>query len=473
MDRAFKTVDYQAALDVTVRLGDCLPPDHLARFVVDAVAQLDLSPIYARYGSRGGEPYAPEILIGLLFYGYATGVFSSRKIERATYDSAPFRFIAGNLHPDHDTLASFRKAFLPNLKALFVEILLLARMVGVLQLGTLSLDGSKIHADASKSNAVSYKRLLEIKAKLEAEVAELLALGEQADRGKLPDGLVVSDEVGLRQARLSRLAEAKAVIEARAKERDVQEQAAHEAKVREREEKARKSGRKPRGRGPTPPTPGPRDKDQYNFTDPDSRIMKNSTDQGFDQHYNVQVAVTQDKLLIVGESLSNHPNDQAEAEPTVDSIPTELGKPEAAALDNGFFSQTNIAAFASRGIDPYIATGRDSHNQSWQERFAAEPTPPPEDASAKIKMAYKLKTQIGKAVYAARKYTVEPVIGIIKEVLGFRQFSLRGEVAAAGEWCLVCLAFNLKRLHSLTSGRLLSDMLRLAQVPQFDLSIFP
>jgi transposase len=464
MDRTFKTVDYQATLDVTVRLGDCLPPDHLARFVVDAVAQLDLSAIYARYGSRGGEPYAPEVLIGLIFYGYATGVFSSRKIERATSESAPFRFISGNLHPDHDTLASFRKTFLPDLKSLFVEILLIARLVGVLQLGRISLDGSKVHADASKSNAVSHKRLLEIKAKLEAEVAELLALGERADRGNLPDGLVVSDEVALRNARLARLAEAKAVLDARAKERDAAEQTEYEAKVREREVKARRSGRKPRGRGPTPPTPGPRDKDQYNFTDPDSRVMKNSTDQGFDQHYNVQVAVTQENLLVVGESLSNHPNDQAEAKPTMDSIPTALGKPKAAALDNGYFSQTNIEALESRGIEPYIATGGDSHNQSWQERFAAEPTPPPADASPKAKMAYKLKTEVGKAIYAARKSTVEPVIGVIKEVLGFRQFSLRGEVAAAGEWCLVCLAFNLKRLHSLTSGRLLSEMPRLAPV---------
>ena len=439
-----------------------MPPDHLARFVVDAVAQLDLSPIYARYGPRGGEPYAPEILLGLIFYGYATGVFSSRKIERGTYESAPFRFIAGNLHPDHDTLANFRKVFLSELQALFVEILLLAQMVGVLQLGTISLDGSKVHADASKSNAVSYKRLQQIKAKLEAEVAELLVLGEQADRGNLPDGLVVSDEVALRQGRLARLAEAKAVIEARAKERDAQEQAEYAVKVREREEKARKRGRKPRGRGPKPPTPGPRDKDQYNFTDPDSRVMKNSSNQGFDQHYNVQVAVTQEKLLIVGQSLSNHPNDQAEAKPTVDSIPAELGRPKAAALDNGFFSQTNIMAFESRGIEPYIATGRDSHNQSWQERFGAEPSPPAESASPRVKMAYKLKTEIGKAIYAARKSTVEPVIGIIKEVLSFRQFSLRGEVAAAGEWCLVCLAFNLKRLHSLTSGRLLSVMLNQA-----------
>ncbi len=449
MSRTFKTVDYQATLDVSIRLGDLLPPDHLARFVVDTITQLDLSAIYARYGLRGGEPYAPETLLGLLFYGYATGVFSSRKIERATYESVPFRFIAGNLHPDHDTLANFRKSFLSELKGLFVEILLMARLTGVLKLGRISFDGTKIHADASKSNAVSYQRLLEIEQKLQAEVEELFALGERAEQGDLPDGLVVEDEIALRMARLARLAEAKAVLEARAKERYALEQAEYEAKVREREEKAGKSGRKPGGRPPQPPTEGPGAKDQYNFTDPDSRIMKSATNQGFDQDYNAQVAVDQESSLIVGESLSNHPNDQAEAKPTLESISPELGKPVAAALDNGFFSAPTIQMFQSRGIDPYIATGREAHHQSWQERFAEEPAPPREDASPKVKMAYKLKTEIGKAIYAARKCTVEPVIGIIKEVLGFRQFSLRGEGAAAGEWCLVCLAFNLKRLHSL------------------------
>ncbi len=239
------------------------------------------------------------------------------------------------------------------------------------------------------------------------------------------------------------------MLEARAEERYAAEQAEYEAKVREREEKAEKSGRKPGGRPPQPPSQGPRDKDQYNFTDPDSRIMKSATNQGFDQDYNAQVAVDQASLLIVGESLSNHPNDQAEAKPTLESISPELGKSVAAALDNGFFSAPAVEMFQSRGIDPYIATGREAHHQSWQERFAEEPTPPPEDASPKEQMAYKLKTEIGKAIYAARKHTVEPVIGIIKEVLGFRQFSLRGEAAAAGEWCLVCLAFNLERLHSL------------------------
>ncbi|HEX3220811.1 MAG TPA: transposase [Candidatus Limnocylindria bacterium] len=450
MSRIFKTVDYQATLDVTVRLGDLLPPDHLARFVVDTVAQLDLSAIYARYGSRGGEPYAPEILLGLLFYGYATGTFSSRKIERGTYESAPFRFIAGNLHPDHDTLATCRKTFLRELKGLFVQILLMARLAGVLQLGRISLDGTKIHADASKSKAVSYQRLLEIERQVQAEVEELFALAERAEAEDLPEGLVISDEIARREERLARLAAAKAVLEARAKEREAQEQAAYEARVREREAKASQSGRKPRGRAPQPPIPGPRDQDQYNFTDPESRIMKNSTNQGFDQDYNAQVAVDQDSFLIVGKSLSNHPTDQAEAQPTLESIPPEVGKPAAAALDNGYFSAPNIELFQSRGIEPYIATGRAPHQQSWQERFADQPAPPPADARPQERMAYQLKTEIGKAIYAARKYTVEPVIGIIKEVLGFRQFSLRGEQAAAGEWCLVCLAFNLKRLHRLT-----------------------
>jgi transposase len=452
MSRSFKTADYDATLDVTVRLGDCLPPDHLARFVVDTIAQLDLTVIYTRYAPRGGQPYAPEILLGLLFYGYATGIFSTRKLERATYETVPFRFIAGNLHPDHDTLATFRKTFLPELKDLFVQVLLLAQFAGALKLGNISLDGTKIHADASKSKAVSYEHLLALQTHLRAEVEELFALSERVDQDDLPDGLVVSDEIAIRQARLARLAEAKAVLEARATERTALEQAEYDAKVQERAEKARQTGRTPRGRAPKPPTPGPRDKDQYNFTDPESRIMKHSSTEGFEQDYNAQIAVDQESLLIVGESLSNHPTDQHQAEPTLDAIPPDLGTPQAAALDTGYFSEANIALFERREIDPYIATGRDPHHPSWWERFAELPAPPPEDASPKVKMAYKLKTALGQAIYQVRKCTVEPVIGIIKEVLGFRQFSLRGEHAAAGEWCLVCLAFNLKRLHILLAG---------------------
>ena len=449
MARKFKTVDYEEALNITVTLRDCLPPDHLARFIVELIAKLDLSRFYAQYGSRGGEPYAPEILLGLLLYGYATGVVSSRKIEKATYESIPFRFIAGGLHPDHDTIAHFRKTFLSEIEELFVQVLVMAQEAGVLNLENVSLDGSKIHADASKSKAVSYKRLLEIKSQLSTEVKELFALLKQTDPNELPEGLNIAEEAAFRQARLVKLARAKAVIEARAQERYRAEKAEYEVKMREREEKAKETGRKPRGRKPQPPTPGPRDKDQYNFTDPESRIMKNSTDDGFDQHYNVQLAVDQASYLVVANTLSNHPNDYAEAIPTLDAIPAQVGKPKAAALDNGYFSEGNIKEIEARGIEPYIATGREPHHKSWRAWFAELPAPPSEDASPTVKMAYKLQTEIGKAIYSLRKSTVEPVIGIIKEVLGFRQFSLRGLAAVAGEWCLVCLAFNLKRLHVL------------------------
>jgi len=452
MSRTFKKVDYDQALDLTVRLGDCLPPDHLARFVVDSVAQLDLAALYAHYGPRGGEPYAPEVLLGLLLYGYATGVFSSRKIERATYEAVPFRFIAGNLHPDHDTLATFRRTFLPELKDLFVQVLLLAQEAGVLKLGTISLDGTKVHADASKRNAVSYKRLRELEAQLRTEVEELFALSEQSEQPEVPDGLVVREEIGRREDRLVRLAEAKAVLEARAAERAAAEQAEYEAKLAQRVERERTTGRRPGGRPPTPPVPGPRDGDQYNFTDPESRIMKNPTNAGFEQDYNAQVAVDQGSLLIVGWALSNHPNDSQEAEPTLAAIPSAIGTPEAAALDAGYFGPATLQACAKRGIEPYIATGRDPHHPSWQQRFAPLPDPPPEDASSQVKMAYKLKTALGKAIYGVRKCTVEPVIGIIKEALGFRQFSLRGVQAAADEWGLVCLAFNLKRFHTLSQA---------------------
>lgn len=454
MARQFKTVDYEASLQQTVTIAECLPPEHLARFIVSVIAMLDLSAIYAQYATRGGEPYAPEILLGLLLYGYVSGVFSARQIERATYESIPFRYIAGGWHPDHDTLANFRKTFLPQITDLFVQVLLVAKEAGVLQLGRLSLDGSKVHADASKSKAVSYKRLLELEQLLQQEVAELLALSAQADAGTLPANMDVQEELVLRRSRLANLAQAKKVLELRAAEQYQVEKAEYEAQVQAREARARQEHRKPRGRQPQPPQPGPQDKDQYNFTDPDSRMMKNSTDQGFNQHYNVQVAVDQDSFLIVAHSLSNHPTDRHEALPTLDAIAPTVGTPEAAALDAGYFSATNIAEMEQRGIEPYIATGRDAHYKSWRTRFAELPDPPPEEATPMVKMAYKLKTKIGQAIYKLRKATVEPVIGIIKEIIGFRQFSLRGLAAAAGEWCLVCLAFNLKRLYVLLGGQL-------------------
>jgi len=449
--RKFITVDYDEALEQTVKIRDFLPKNHLARFVVAVIMQLDLSCISQQYGVLGRPPYAPEILLGVLFYGYATGVFSSRKIEKATYEMIPFRYIAGGLHPDHDTIADFRKTFLSEIQDLFVQVLVLAHTMGVFNLGNISLDGSKVHADASKSKAVSWKRLGELETQLRQEVEELLVLSEQADQVKLPEGFVVDHELTFRKNRLANLAEAKAVLETRAKERYAAEKAEYEAKMKAREEKARQTGQKPRGRTPKPPVSGPHDKDQYNFTDPASRVMKNSNNSGFDQHYNVQIAVEQESFLIMANTISNHPNDYGELEPTLDAIPDELGTPDAAAVDNGYFCENNIIVCETLGIDLYAATGREPHYRSWKSFFAEATGPPQEDASLTVKMADKLQTEIGQAIYRLRKCTVEPVIGIIKEILGFRQFSLRGLTAAAGEWCLVCLAFNLKRLHTLVN----------------------
>jgi transposase len=452
MSRNFKRADYEATLNQAVSINEVLQPDHLARFVVDVVSQLDLSAIYGRYGAKGGEPYAPEVLVALLFYGYATGVFSSRKIERATYEVVPFRYVAGNLHPDHDTLANFRKTFRGELKGLFVQVLLLAQAMGYLKLGNISLDGSKIHANASKSHAVSYKRLLELEAYLRQEVDELFTLAEQADQGRVPEGMNVTDEITIRKSVWRSWQKPKRFWKRVPKNGMRQSKQSMRRNCASERQKLSGANESPVADHQNHLRPGPRDSDQYNFTDPDSRIMKCSNSGGFEQSYNAQVAVDQGAMLIVAHALSNHPNDKAEAEPTLAALPPALGTPDAVAMDNGYFSASNIAACEALGIEPYIATGREAHHQSWQERFAQEPEPPPADATPTVKMAYKLQTAIGKAIYGLRKSTVEPIIGIIKAVLGFRQFSLRGLDAVSDEWALVCLAFNLKRLHSLSIG---------------------
>jgi transposase len=442
--RKFRHADYEATEKSQIRLGEALPEEHLARFIVSVVALLELNEIYAGYSDRGGMPYAPEVLLGLLLYGYATGTFSSRKIERGTHEAIPFRYIAGNMHPDHDTINQFRRENLEPLKGLFM----LAYVMGYVKLGNISIDGSKIHADASKSKAVSYGHIPQMEKRLQQEIDELFAMAEKAD-DELPDDFEIDHELGRRRQKLASLAQAKAILDERARQRHAEEQAEYERKVAERQAKEQQSGKKSRGRPPQPPQAGARDKDQYNFTDPESRIMKNGNNKGFEQAYNVQAAVEHESRLIVGNTLSDHPNDKCEGPATAQAIPAELGRPEAAAMDNGYFGPETIHAFEAMGIEPYIAAGRDSHDCDLLTLLAREPEPPPENADHKTKMLYKLRTQAGKAIYKLRKSTVEPVFGIIKEVMGFRQFSLRGLIAAAAEWNLVCLAYNLKRLHIL------------------------
>lgn len=452
MSHTFRQVDRETLFLLPPSMDDWLPEGHLARFIVEIVGQLDLASIKGAYAGRGSKAHHPEMLLALLFYGYASGVFSSRKLERATYDSVAFRYIAANDHPDHDTIATFRKRFLSELKPLFVQILLIAQQMGILKLGKVSLDGTKINANTSKHRALSWKHACKLEAQLKAEVDELLRQAEEADRTDLPDGLEIPDELARREERLAAIAKAKAEIEQRAAERHAQEQAAYEKKLAQRKAKEQKSGKKQRGKQPKPPVPGPQDKDQVNLTDAESRIMPVSGG-GFEQSYNAQASVDLETLLIVGQHLSQNPNDKLEIDPALESLsalPESLGSVDTLLADAGYFSKDNVDACLKHEILPYISSRRDEHNQSLKERFA-ESTPLPEGADAVTQMNHRLKTRDGRALYANRKSTVEPVFGIIKHVMGFRQFLLRGVKSVRGEWDLVCMAWNLKRLHTLVA----------------------
>jgi len=389
------------------------------------------------------------MLLSLLFYGYATGVFSSRKIELATYDSVAFRFIAANKHPDHDTIATFRKRFLDELKPLFVQILIIAKEMGLLKLGKVSLDGTKVKANASKHRALSWGHACKIEKQLQAEVAELMQLAQEADSSDIPDEMNIPEELLRRQDRLDAIDEAKEKIEQRANERYSREVEEYEQKVADRKAKAEKSGKKPRGREPKPPTPGPRDKDQVNLTDEESRIMPSA--KGFKQAYNAQAAVDLDTMCIISAHVTQSPNDKQEVVPTLealDELPEQLGKVDTLLADTGYFSGSNVKECIAAEVTPLISTGRQKHNQPLQERFS-QPESLPDNADPVEEMKHRLKTPDGKQLYAKRKSTVEPVFGIIKHVMGFRQFFLRGYEAVSGEWTLVSIAWNLKRMFVL------------------------
>jgi hypothetical protein len=402
------------------------------------------------YRGSGSASYHPTVLLSVLVYGYATGLFSSRKLERATYDSVAFRFIAGNEHPDHDTIATFRRRFLQQIQALFVEVLKLAREMGLLKMGTVALDGTKIHANASRHSALSYEHAGKIEAQLKAEVADLLAKAEAADQADVPDGMSIPEELTRREARLAKLAEARAKIEARAKERFERERPEYEAKLAAREAKTEATGRKPSGRPPQPPVEGPLPTDQINLTDEESRIMPVAGG-GFEQCYNAQAVVAAGSLLVVAIDVVQAANDKQQLEPMVEklqALPEELGAVETLLADNGYFSAANVTACEAGNIAPLIATGREAHHPSLAERFAAAPAAPPNPTPVQA-MAHRLKTPEGKQLYGLRKQVPEPVFGIIKSVLGFRQFLLRGLDRVRGEWSLVTMAWNLKRMFAL------------------------
>jgi len=431
-----------------------LQKDHLARFVVDMVGQLNLSSLRGVYVGKGSRPYDPSLLLSLLFYGYSTGVFSSRKLEQATYDSIAVRYITGNQHPDHDTIAMFRKRFSAELKDLFNQILIIAHEMGILKLGAVSLDGTKVKANASKHQAMSWQHACKIELQLQKEVEQLWLLADQADQALIPDGMKIPEELVRREQRLATIAEAKNKIEARATERYEQEKQVYENKLAEREQKAKERGRKPGGKAPKPPVPGPKPHDQVNLTDEESRIMPTSGG-GFMQAFNAQTCVDIATMLIVAAHVTQQTNDKQQIEPAIemlDQLPEQLGQVKEIIADAGYFSKSNVDACEDADINPLIAVGRDKHNRNLEERFS-KPEPLAEDADSVTKMKHRLKTPEGKALYGVRKSTVEPVFGIIKSVLGYRQFMRRGLENVDAEWTLVSLAWNLKRLHVLAKPR--------------------
>lgn len=443
----FRPIDRATDFLLPPSVEDWLPKDHLARFVVDIVDQLDLSALTQQYRGSGSAAYHPAMMLGLLIYGYATGVYSSRRIEVATYESIAFRYIAANAQPDHDSLCAFRKRFLKEIEALFVQVLGIARQMKLLKLGTIALDGTKIHANASRHSALSYGHAQKIEAQLETEVKALLARAEAADQEPLPEGLSIPAELARREARLRAIRQAKTEIEARTAQRDAQGQAEFEAKLKAREDKAMRTGKKPGGKPPAPPSAGVRPTDQINLTDADSRIMP-APGKGFEQSYNAQAAVDTQSMLVVAIDMAQVANDKQQVEPmlaVLASLPAELGSVKQLLADSGFYSAANVERCVEAGIEPLLAAGRQGHHPHWAERFS-EPAALAEPASAVERMKHRLKTIQGRKLYALRKQTVEPVFGIIKSAMGFRQFLLRGLVSVRGEWNLVTMAWNIKRM---------------------------
>jgi transposase len=408
----FRPIDRTTDFLLPPSVQEWLPEAHLARYVAAVVENLDLSGIERAYAGRGSEAYHPAMLLSLLIYGYATGTFSSRKIERATYDSLAFRYLACNRHPDHDTLANFRRRFGNQFESAFVQVLLVAHENRFSSFGTVSLDGTKpvlsevegIHANASRHSALSYEHAVKLEAQLKTEVQELFALAEAADQSAVPDGMSVPAEIARREDQINLTSE----------------------------------------------------KLLAGHPDDESRIMKVSGG-GFEQCYNAQAAVDAESMPVIAPFVTQAANDKQQIQPALDKIaalPEGMNAPGALLADTGYFSEQNVNACIGAEVEPLISVGRDAHHPDWKERFS-EPAPLPANATQAetpknfwpcTRMKHTLKTQAGKASYGLRKQTVEPVFGIIKSVMGFRQFMMRGLEQVGHEWTRVCLAWNLKRM---------------------------
>jgi transposase len=455
MGKTFRRYEPDQYLLLPPDLREWLPEGHLALFVSDVVDALDLSAIldeYEKGDGRGYPPYHPVMMVKLLVYAYCTGVFSSRKIERATFVDVAFRVLSANQHPDHDSIASFRKRHLAALAGLFLQVLKLCEKAGLVKLWHVAVDGTKIRANASKHKAMSYGRMAETEKRLEAEMIALLEEAQRIDDaedalyGKDTRGDELPDELGRRESRLKKIREAKAALEQEARDAATAKAAEAEAKIEERTRKAQETGKRVGGHDPKVPDPAaavPDEKAQKNFTDPESRIMKDGATKSFEQCYNAQAAVDAQAQVIVAAEVVQTPTDKQQLVPMLEAVEANTGlKPEQASADSGYFSTAAVTDERLTGIDLHVPPDKVKHGEPPE----AVPEPLPEDASVIEAMRHKLKTKVGRQIYGKRKAVVEPVFGQIKEARGFRRFSFRGVAAVTAEWSLVCLTHNLLKL---------------------------
>jgi transposase len=456
MGKSFRADDLNQSLLFPPSLHDWLPDNHLSRFLADVVNALDLDAIYSSYSEkdgRGMSAYAPAMMVRVLLYGYATGVYSSRKIQAKTYDDVAFRFLSADKHPDHSTLAEFRKRHLQALAGLFTQALQLCAKAGLVKLGHVAIDGTKIKANASKHKAMSYGHMSEAEQRLKQEVEALLKQAEETDAGE--DALYgngkrgdeLPDELSRRESRLKKIQQAKEELEKEAEAKAEQERAEAEAKLAARKEKEEQTGKKQRGRQPqlsAPEQAKPDAKAQRNFSDPESRIMPDGANKGsFLQGYNAQAAVDATAQVIVAAEITQQANDSRQLLPMLEQVEANMGcKPDAVSADAGYWSETNATDESMAGIDLHIATGRMKRDKT----VATESGPLLDSATPKQIMQHKLRTEAGHAVYKMRKAIVEPVFGQIKEQRGFRRFSMRGLDKVRAEWKLVCATANLLKL---------------------------
>ncbi len=428
-------------------LRDWIPEDDLAHFVIAAVERVEMSAFKVNHRGTGSAQYHPRMMLALLIYCYANGIFSSRRIERATHRDIGVRFVAANTHPDHDTIAVFRRENFAAVSASFLRVLLLAKELKLLKVGLVSVDGSKFEAAASKHRAVTYGRAGELIDQLELEIAALLGRAEAADADGEADPQALPKEIARRQALRDQLDAARRRLEARAAARAAAERADYEAKVAARE---KRQGRA-KGKHPKPPDETVGANEQSNLSDPDSRLMRKSKAHEYRQAYNAQAVVDAGgSQLIVGARVSQCASDRNELVADIEAIPAALGRPETVLADNGYANGKAVAELADRNIEALVATGAASRRRRHDFR-PAKPEPAATEPKAEWLrvMAAKLESEEGRALYRLRQQTVEPVFGIIKAVLGFTGFSLRGVDKVAGEWNLVALAYNCKRLHKL------------------------